>query len=127
MRISEVLPIRLMFVDDQESIRQIMEILLQTKVAEYREATNGEEALQKLQDFDADVVITDIGMPLIDGIVLAKHIRAKDMNKEKKTCIIATTAYSKEDKSELGDDSLFDYVLKKPISPLELLELLEQI
>ena len=123
---SDALPIRLLVVDDHESIRSMMSMLISEKVYDYQDAADGRDAMKILQTFDADVVVTDIGMPVLDGIALVRRIRIKDAENRKKTYIIAMSAYDEEDKPELGDRSLFDYVLKKPLAFPELLALLEE-
>ena len=55
-------------VDDEESIRRMLEYSLQHQSYRCLSASNGEEALQLLEKEHVDVVISDISMPMMDGI-----------------------------------------------------------
>lgn len=90
------LPLTVFIVDDEPPARNRLKELL-TDCAEQLpleivgEAGNGHEALDKLSDVHADVVLMDIRMPQMDGIELAQHINKLP----KPPVIIFTTAYDK--------------------------------
>lgn len=66
---------RILIVDDEEDIRDVLELILEAEGYSVKTATNGDEALQLQQAFQADVLITDIIMPEKDGITLIKQLR----------------------------------------------------
>jgi two-component system, OmpR family, response regulator RpaB len=106
---------RVLIVDDEASIRRILETRFKMLGYETAVASDGEEAVELFQQFDPDIVILDIMMPKMDGYGVTKEIR-----KENDTPIIILTALGDVSERitglELGAD---DYVVK-PFSPKEL-------
>jgi len=106
---------KLLIVDDEASIRRIMETRFGMLGFEIATAGDGEEALQVYQKFQPDLIILDIMMPKLDGFGVTKEIR-----KQSETPIIILTALGDVNERvnglELGAD---DYVVK-PFSPKEL-------
>lgn len=69
-----------LLVDDEHFLRQSLRRRFEETADDFRiiaEASNGEEALRALEDHDIQVVITDIRMPVMDGLELAMKIREK--------------------------------------------------
>ena len=62
---------RILIVDDEKSIRETLNEILEYEGYEIEEAENGEEAYDKIKKFNYDVVLCDIKMPKMDGIELA--------------------------------------------------------
>ncbi len=83
---------RILVVDDEDSMCQYLSILLQKEGYEVATANGGAEALQVLGQKPADVVMTDIQMPKMDGIQLLKGIKAMDPTMP----VIIMTAYASE-------------------------------
>ena len=88
------LALRVFIVDDEAPARNRLRELLhdcsdQLALDIVGEAANGQEALDKLVEVQADVVLMDIRMPQMDGIELAQHLQKLD----KPPVIIFTTAY----------------------------------
>lgn len=88
------LGLRIFIVDDEPPARNRLRELLgdcneQLALVVVGEASNGQEALDKLQDVRADVVLLDIRMPQMDGIELAQHLQKLPFP----PVIIFTTAY----------------------------------
>ncbi len=87
------------------------------------EAANGGGALTKLEEEKVDLVMTDIRMPIMDGIELARHCREKYPN----TKVIVLSGYSDfEYVKSLMKKGVRDYLLK-PVDPVELAEVLRQM
>lgn len=106
---------RILVVDDEASIRRILETRLKMVGYEVMTAADGEEALEVFSKFIPDLVILDVMMPKLDGYGVTKEIR-----KTSETPIIILTALGDVSERitglELGAD---DYVIK-PFSPKEL-------
>lgn len=106
---------RILIVDDEASIRRILETRLKMVGYEVMTAADGEEALEIFSKFIPDLVILDVMMPKLDGYGVTKEIR-----KTSETPIIILTALGDVSERitglELGAD---DYVIK-PFSPKEL-------
>ena len=70
-------PSRILVVDDEPQITRVLRSSLAMRGYEIRIAADGESALDVLQDWMPDLVITDLSMPNVDGIELTRRIRAK--------------------------------------------------
>ena len=121
--IDEILQnIRVLYVEDEELAREEVADFLDFEVGSLEVASNGEEGLEKFKEFKPDIVITDINMPKMNGLDMAKSIKKISP----KTPIIVTSAYSDSDfiikAIEIG---ISRYVLK-PIDVDELLTMLIQ-
>lgn len=107
---------KLLIVDDEEKIREIIKKYAAFEGYETDEASDGMEAVEKCKLNDFDLIIMDIMMPFLDGFSAAKQI-----HKTKNTPIIMLSArgeeYDKIHGFEVGAD---DYVVK-PFSPKELM------
>jgi len=69
--------VRILVVDDSEPWRRQVCSMLQTRpeIVVVAEAANGLEAVQKAQELNPDLILLDIGMPILNGIEAAKRIR----------------------------------------------------
>lgn len=113
--------ITLLYVEDDETIRPMLEKVLGRKVKELFVAQDGEEGYQKFIDHNPDIILTDIKMPKQDGITMAKKIKKINEN----IPVIVTSAHSEAnyflEAIELGIDAY----LIKPINRNKLLDSLE--
>lgn len=90
----------------------VLSLMLKNMGARPRTATSGAKALEELENFTPEIILTDIWMPDMDGCQLAKSIRKK--RKFKQIRIITVTADSEVQVNfDLGD---FDAVLLKPLT-----------
>ncbi len=113
---------RILIVDDESLARdRIKRILLEQNEHEVLgEASNGQEALQKIDALHPDVVLLDIRMPGIDGLEVARHLVGMD----EPPAVIFTTAYD-EYALEAFKVHAVDYLLK-PVRPERLSEALHK-
>ena len=113
--------LKVLFVEDEVLARERIVSSLKYIVSEVVSATNGLEALEILQTFEADLIITDLEMPCLNGVDLIKEIRKTNNN----ICIIVVTAYTSENfLLELIDMHIEKYIVK-PITLEKLIEALE--
>ena len=103
--------IQIVLADDhklfRDGLRKILELDPEVKVV--GEASNGEEALQLLQERSPDIVLFDINMPRMDGIQLAREINSRKL----KVATIAVSAYDDEDcLATLSAEGVMGFVLK---------------
>ena len=68
----------LLYAEDEEGIRKPMSNSLGYYLKEVYEATNGEEALDIYYDKRPDIILTDLRMPVRDGLEMVKQIRKSD-------------------------------------------------
>ncbi|NLE02762.1 MAG: PAS domain S-box protein, partial [Fibrobacter sp.] len=86
----EVFDAKVLYVEDEEDIREGIMEMLSRKIRDLHVATNGLEGLETFQVIAPDIVITDIRMPRMSGIEMARAIKQLKPNVQ----IIVTSAYS---------------------------------
>lgn len=108
---------KILIVDDEEMIRNVIKEYLSNENYTYIEATNGYEAIDCVKfNKDIDLIIMDIMMPKLDGFSACKEIkRIKDIP------IIVLSARGEEYDKLLGFDVGIDDYVTKPFSPKELI------
>ncbi|MBI5485788.1 MAG: sigma-54-dependent Fis family transcriptional regulator [Deltaproteobacteria bacterium] len=108
---------RILVVDDEKLTRTTLAVALQDEGYEVATAANGYEALEELERSPADVIITDLRMPSMDGLAFQEEARRRSPD----SAVIVVTAYASVDTAiqamRLGAD---DY-LTKPLRSEELL------
>lgn len=117
--------IKVMIVDDEPFIRQGLKILIDWEQYGYEvcwEASNGAEALEMMKEKQVDLVITDIKMPLMDGIGLIGY--CKKNGYENTRFIILSGFYEFEYAKKAIKYEVEDYILK-PVQREELVRVLE--
>ncbi|MFA9373674.1 response regulator transcription factor [Poseidonibacter sp.] len=110
----------ILYIEDDEGVRTVNSRFLSRMFNELYEAKDGEEGYALYKKYHPDIILTDINMPKLDGISLAKKIREKDKN----TKIIISTAFS--DKNYLLDAielNLEKYIIK-PLTSRNLMPVL---
>ncbi len=106
-----------MVVDDEADDRELIAMVLRRAGAAVSTAGSVSEAMLQLKDFEADVLVTDIGMPNHDGYELLRQVRALD---RPPVHAIALTAYGRPEDRARALDAGFQLHLAKPITPAEL-------
>lgn len=115
----ENLLFKILVVDDEEDIRELLQHLLQKEGYEVAVAVNGREAVKKTLEWQPHLILLDLMMPEMDGIEACREIRGK---KEIKNTIIAFLTARNEDYSQIaGFESGADDYISKPIKPRVLL------
>ena len=111
--------------EDESSIRDFVVINLKRSGYEVIEASNGEEAINKFDEYSnlIDVVILDIMMPVIDGLEVCKYIRSKSS----RIGIVMLTARTQEMDKVTGLMVGADDYVTKPFSPSELMARIDAI
>lgn len=102
--------LRVLYVEDEETIRDSFANLLRRRVKELVTASNGEEGFRVFQEKKPDVVITDIRMPVMNGLEMAHKIREVS-----RTPIIITTGHNDEEYLLEAIDVGVDKYVKKPV------------
>jgi signal transduction histidine kinase/CheY-like chemotaxis protein len=130
--------LRILIADDAATNRIILKTLLEEAGHSVEVVENGQQMLDRIiqsaQDAEhgrrsLDVVMTDIQMPVMDGLTAAQHVRdlEKEHSRIKKLPIIAVTAYAFPEECTRMRASGIDHIITKPISPRRLSRLLSQI
>jgi two-component system response regulator AtoC len=109
-------------VDDEESMRHLLTVILTDRGYEVRAVSNGEDALRELAARDYDLVLSDVRMPRMDGLVLLR--RALETHPE--LTFIVMSAYGTHDTAiEAMKAGAYDYV-SKPFKPDEVVLVLRK-
>ena len=113
----------ILVVDDEPLVRSSLGELLTISGYSVSTAANGKEALELLKNYNADIVITDMKMPVMDGIQLLKRIKAGHPG----TPVIMISGYgSIESAVEAMKEGAYDYVTK-PIVDNEIKIVIERL
>ncbi|MFX3623047.1 MAG: response regulator transcription factor [Ectobacillus sp.] len=115
-------PYKVLIVDDESDMRQLVGMYLENSGYSWEEAENGKEALMKIKRQAFDLLILDIMMPELDGISLCKEIR-----KTSDVPIIFLTAKGEEWNRVNGLRTGGDDYIVKPFSPGELIARMEAV
>ncbi|OLE35941.1 MAG: DNA-binding response regulator [Actinobacteria bacterium 13_1_20CM_3_68_9] len=107
---------RVLVVEDDAEIADVLRRTLRQEGHEVRSAGDGVEALQLAEDFVPDLVILDLGLPKLDGVEVCRRLRA-----ESDAPILILTARTQTDDRVEGLDSGADDYLVKPFERKELL------
>jgi CheY-like chemotaxis protein len=116
---------RVLVVDDNRDAAETLCMVLQHLGVETRLAGDGTEALAAFEQFDADAVLLDIGMPGMDGYEVARELRAR--YPERRPMLVAVTGWGQEDDRRRARAAGFDHHLVKPADLVALQELLATI
>jgi len=111
---------RILIVDDQfENVDWLMKVLSAVGFS-VREANNGEEAIRRWEEWNPQLILMDIHMPVMDGLEANRRIKEDPRGKE--TAIIALTASALDEDRRAAAESGADDFLAKPCQEDELLE-----
>ncbi len=112
-------------VDDAPDVLEMLAILLRHEGYDVMTAASAPDALKAAQAEQFDVIVSDIGMPGMDGYSLAAALRS--LPAYSKVPLVAVTGFALFDDRERAINSGFDAHLTKPINPITLLELLARL
>lgn len=108
--------VRILIVDDEPRIRQMIREYLEHEGFSCTEATDGSAALAQLAATSFDLVLLDIMMPFVDGMTCLREIRARKIT----TPVIMLTARGEEYDRVAGLEGGADDYIVKPFSPREM-------
>ncbi len=109
----------ILVVDDSASVRQVVGIALKGAGYEVIEGVDGKDALSKLNGQKVHLIISDVNMPVMDGITFVKEV--KKMDAYKFTPIIMLTTESQEGKKQEGQMAGAKAWVVKPFQPAQML------
>ena len=123
MNIELIKPLRVLYVEDEIALRDITSSSIESIVSKLVVADNGKEGLEKFNQEEFDLIITDLSMPVMDGLEMIKAIR--ELNKV--IPIIVTTAFGSqnEEVEKLKDVGMSAYIMK-PVDIMKLLDTMSE-
>ena len=110
-------------VDDSDTIRSVLAMILKNFNFNPVMAKNGEEGLELFKNNEVDLIISDINMPVMDGITFIKEIRKID----KDIPILTLTTESDQNVRKQGTEAGANGWLVKPLDPAGLIETINMI
>lgn len=114
-----------LIVDDSTSMRQMVSFTMKEAGFNVLEGANGQEALKRVEGQHVDVVVTDLNMPIMDGITLIRQLRSNPLYKF--TPILMLTTESQESKKQEGKTAGATGWIIKPFNPQQLLGVIAKV
>ncbi len=116
---------KILAVDDSASMRQMVSFTLKSAGFDVVEASNGQEALDVAQGKQYDLVISDVNMPIMDGITLIRNLR--QLPDYKFTPLLMLTTEASSDKKKEGREAGATGWIVKPFNPTQLLATVKKV
>jgi two-component system chemotaxis response regulator CheY len=119
------MPKKILLVDDSASVRTVAGIALRGAGYEVLEAANGQEGLGKLSGDKIHLIISDVNMPVMDGIAFLKEVKRHPSYKF--TPVIMLTTEAGEDKKQEGRAAGAKAWIVKPFQPQHMLDAVSKL
>lgn len=116
---------RALVIDDAPDVTEMLALILEHAGYDPVRAFNAYEALEVARRESFDIIVSDIGMPGMNGYELATALRA--LPSYQAVPMVAVTGFSMYDDRERALQSGFNAHLAKPINPIELIELVKRL
>lgn len=120
-------PCKVLLAEDSEDNQMIVSAFLKDQPVNITIAANGQEALDRVNEQNFDLILMDIQMPVMDGVMAAREIRKFEAETGKeRTGILVFTAHGELEAKQQVQDIDHDGILHKPLKRAALLEALTQ-
>jgi two-component system cell cycle response regulator DivK len=116
---------KILIAEDNAVNRELLRELLEMRRYTVVEACDGEETLRMIEQTQPDLLLLDIGMPVLDGFAVVRKIRENP--RRASLPVVAVTAYAMQGDRERILNSNFDGYLSKPINSRSLAEELDRL
>jgi CheY-like chemotaxis protein len=117
---------KILIVDDESSLRTLLKAVLDSEPGyDLQEASNGDEALELITQSKPDLIILDVMMPGQSGFEVCEKIKRNSQLKD--IIVLILTAKGQKTDQEWASSVGADCFLSKPFSPLELIDLIENL
>ena len=115
----------ILIVDDSESIREVVSFTLQNEGHSVLVGNDGKDATRHLTGDPLDLIITDLHMPVMDGIEFIKHVRATDEYKNIPILFLTTESQTSK-KMEAKEAGATGWIIK-PFVPAKLIAAINKV
>ena len=112
--------LKILAVDDEPDSRALLRMLFEACGADVHLCSSAADALEALDKFEPDVLVSDIGMPEEDGYSLIKRIREKEATTGKRLPAVALTAFARAEDRFQALQAGYNMHVAKPVEPAEL-------
>jgi CheY-like chemotaxis protein len=116
---------KILIAEDNAVNRELLRELLEMRGYTVVEACDGEETLRMIEQTQPDLLLLDIGMPVLDGFAVVRKIRENP--RLASLPVVAVTAYAMQGDRERILNSNFDGYLSKPVNSRSLAEELDRL
>ena len=123
-KIAKLQSVRILFVEDETDLVTIISDTLNKLKANFETAENGQIALEKFKEHnDFDLIVTDINMPIMNGLELIKNIRELD----KDIPVIIMSAHTEPEYIKSAEDLGVDNYLLKPFDFIKFINIISTL
>ncbi|MFL5582291.1 MAG: response regulator [Gemmatimonadaceae bacterium] len=119
--------LRVLVVEDETDTRQMVAFALTAAGAEVKTAARAQEALDTLEGWTPDVLVSDIGMPGVDGYAFIGEVRRREADSGGRLPAIALTAYAGIEARRSAISAGFQTHLAKPLDPAEMVAVVAKL
>jgi signal transduction histidine kinase/CheY-like chemotaxis protein len=126
-RLADLSGLKVLVVDDAPDTLDVLEQILRHSGAQTVLATSAAKALALLEEERPDVIVSDIGMPEVDGFELMRRIRRRGPDAGGAIPAIALTAFTRQDDRSKALQAGFDDYLAKPVEAGALVECIAEV
>jgi two-component system phosphate regulon response regulator PhoB len=117
---------KILIVEDQDEIRELIRVTLEFDDYEIDEAPNGDIGLSKAASFRPDLILLDVMMPGgLNGLQVCEKVKADPVMRSSK--VILLTARGQESDRQAGLNAGADEYLIKPFSPMDLMKVIDKV
>jgi two-component system, OmpR family, phosphate regulon response regulator PhoB len=116
---------KLLIVDDEEGVRALVRMTLNTNEYQILEASDGSQALGLARDHHPDLVLLDVMLPDLSGIDICRELKG-DPDMASTTIVMLTAKAQSSDYGE-AEDAGADGYFTKPFSPIALIQKVESV
>ena len=116
---------KILAVDDSASMRQMVTFTLKGAGYDVKDAADGQQGLQLAKSEQFDVIVSDVNMPVMDGIAMITEIRK--LPQYRRTPILMLTTESSADKKMAGKQAGATGWIVKPFNPEQLLKTIARV
>ncbi|MBU4246390.1 MAG: response regulator [Nanoarchaeota archaeon] len=117
---------KIMVVDDEESLRELLDAVLTPEGYEVTLASDGKDCLEKLKTLTPDLILLDMMMPGLSGRETCEKIRENPKTKGLKVAFLTVARFSESGKDTLKKMQVSDYITK-PFDNADLIKRVKKI
>jgi response regulator RpfG family c-di-GMP phosphodiesterase len=115
--------LRVLVVDDDASLRELVRTSFETAEIEVEEAGSATAAAQEIARRHPDVIVLDVGMPGVDGLTFCRGLKSDPRTREIPVVLLTGDSAAEDSGRQVGASAF----LRKPFSPLALLNVVERL
>ncbi|MET0554231.1 MAG: ATP-binding protein [Vicinamibacteria bacterium] len=116
----QLVGLRVLLVEDEPDAREVLRVLLEKGGARVETAASAEQGLRQLAAFRPDLVVSDVGLPELDGYAFAQRVRGLPVDQGGQTPMIALTAHARVEDRARAFYAGFNLHVPKPVEAIEL-------